>query len=649
MEESWSATLAVRSSETALHPAAAVAAVGEPETRDVGDDAGYPPAAAAAAAMYLTTVVLVSATIALLAYLIRIRRQKLKVFANLGVNGPEPNILFGNLDEFAKKRSFEVYADWTRAFGKTYGVYEGSAPVLVTSDPDILRDVYVKKFSHFFGRRLFPVQPEPDTGADKEVHILFSRGHRWKRLRTTISPTFSNIKMKQMFPLVKVCVDHTVDVFCAAKAETGEEFDIHGMMQGMTLDVIASCAFGLSPVFQRNEDDPILLRCRRLFEDFARKPWIMILGALFPEGRNFWWKMCKLIASYTYDDMDWLYTNLSSVIEARRQQSAAGVQPGRVDLLQLLLDAEVVGGSALSSSLTHLTMTDGDDRAPATGSAGGANHSGIVGCGQDPPASGLAATKDSDTADAWAGPRHDVAPAAPPKDVRSGQALPFAGHASPAGCPAQSKGKLSKDEVIANSVVFLVGGYETTSNLISYVAYEMAMHPQCQSKLQSELDDALATEDGFTYEIITHLPYLEMVVSEALRMYPMGMFITGRICMKDVEVGGLPIPQGMMVQPDVWSLHHDPVYWGDSPNEFDPDRFLPEAVSKRDPMVYLPFGAGPKNCVGMRFALTECKFAIARLLSKYTVLATPRTRVELIDGAALNPKNGIIVKLVERN
>ena len=108
--------------------------------------------------------------------------------------------------------------------------------------------------------------------------------------------------------------------------------------------------------------------------------------------------------------------------------------------------------------------------------------------------------------------------------------------------------------------------------------------------------------------------------------------LVNRRCTNPCTVLGLKIPKDFVIAPDIISLHFDPKHWGEDANEFNPLRFSPEIT--RHPAVYMPFGLGPRNCVGMRFALLEMKLALVKFLSKYSVFATDETpkNVEFTEG-----------------
>ncbi|KAL2298921.1 hypothetical protein Nmel_014531, partial [Mimus melanotis] len=207
---------------------------------------------------------------------------------------------------------------------------------------------------------------------------------------------------------------------------------------------------------------------------------------------------------------------------------------------------------------------------------------------------------------------------------------------------------LTDIEVLAQAFIFIFAGYEPTSNSLGYLAYELALHPDVQEKLLQEIDTVLPNKAPLTYEALMKLEYLDMTLNESLRMYPLGGRIE-RTCKKDVEINGVTIPKGVVVTIPPYVLHRDPEYWP-NPDEFRPERFSKENKNSIDPYTYLPFGAGPRNCIGMRFALLTVKVAMASLLQHFTFQTCKETQIpiKLSSVGLLTPEKPIVLKLVPR-
>ncbi|NXJ82888.1 CP3AL protein, partial [Trogon melanurus] len=207
---------------------------------------------------------------------------------------------------------------------------------------------------------------------------------------------------------------------------------------------------------------------------------------------------------------------------------------------------------------------------------------------------------------------------------------------------------LTDIEVLSQAFIFIFAGYEPTSNTLCYLAYELATHPDVQQKLLQEIDTVLPNKAPLTYEALMQLEYLDMTVNETLRLFPLGGRLE-RTCKKDVEINGVTIPKGVIVMIPPYTLHRNPEYWS-NPEEFRPERFSKENKETIDPYMYLPFGAGPRNCIGMRFALLTLKVAIAILLQHFTFQTCKETQIplKLSSKGLLRPEKPIILKLVPR-
>uniref|UniRef100_A0A8C6HUV5 unspecific monooxygenase n=1 Tax=Mus spicilegus TaxID=10103 RepID=A0A8C6HUV5_MUSSI len=208
---------------------------------------------------------------------------------------------------------------------------------------------------------------------------------------------------------------------------------------------------------------------------------------------------------------------------------------------------------------------------------------------------------------------------------------------------------LSDLEMAAQTLIFIFGGYDGTSTSISFIMYELATHPDVQKKLQDEIDRALPNKAPVTYDALMDMEYLDMVVNESLRLYPVVSRID-RFSKKDVEIHGVFIPKGTIVMIPIYPLHRDPEYWPE-PEDFCPERFSKENKGNIDPYIYMPFGNGPRNCIGMRFALISVKLAVTGVLQNFTVQPCEETQipVKISRQPIFRPEKPIILKFVSRD
>ncbi|KYN44186.1 Cytochrome P450 9e2 [Trachymyrmex septentrionalis] len=182
--------------------------------------------------------------------------------------------------------------------------------------------------------------------------------------------------------------------------------------------------------------------------------------------------------------------------------------------------------------------------------------------------------------------------------------------------------ELTIEDMTAQAFIFFFGGFDTVSSLMCFAVHEIAVNPDVQAKLRDEVDEVLKTNNGdLTYEALNGMQYLDAVINEALRKWPIAAFLD-RINVEDFELppalpGDKPflLKKGMNVWFPVYGLHRDPKYF-ERPDEFDPERFLDENKKDINSAAYLPFGLGPRMCIGNRFALLETKVMLFHLLSR---------------------------------
>ncbi|KAL1132417.1 hypothetical protein AAG570_010372 [Ranatra chinensis] len=203
------------------------------------------------------------------------------------------------------------------------------------------------------------------------------------------------------------------------------------------------------------------------------------------------------------------------------------------------------------------------------------------------------------------------------------------------------------DEIVAFTMTFFFDGYETTSVLIIYILYELALRKDIQTRLREEIQSSFKNLDDLEYDSLHNLPYLDAVISETLRYYPPGTVMT-KICTKDIllrsEGKEYPIKKGMTVALPILSVHRDAKYFAE-PEKFDPDRFL-NVSNNIDG--YLPFSVGPRACLGSRFALTMTKIALVALMLNFEVSPKDKNAKEIeVDPSSpifLLPKGGFWIK-----
>ncbi|XP_038141280.1 cytochrome P450 3A30-like isoform X2 [Cyprinodon tularosa] len=186
---------------------------------------------------------------------------------------------------------------------------------------------------------------------------------------------------------------------------------------------------------------------------------------------------------------------------------------------------------------------------------------------------------------------------------------------------------LNDHEILSQLTMLLFAGYETSATTLVFLAYTLARNPEVMKQLQQEIDLTFPNKGLVQYDGLMQMEYLSSVVDECLRLYPPAARIE-RMTKETVRIQGITIPKNMIVQVPVYALHRDPDLWPD-PEEFKPDRFSKENKHNINPYAYLPFGMGPRNCLGKRFALVMIKLALVKVLQTYSFLVCEETEIPL--------------------
>uniref|UniRef100_A0A8C4L7Q2 Uncharacterized protein n=1 Tax=Equus asinus TaxID=9793 RepID=A0A8C4L7Q2_EQUAS len=204
--------------------------------------------------------------------------------------------------------------------------------------------------------------------------------------------------------------------------------------------------------------------------------------------------------------------------------------------------------------------------------------------------------------------------------------------------------ELSDEDIRAEADTFMFGGHDTTASGLSWVLYNLARHPEHQERCRQEVRDLLRDREPkeIEWDDLAQLPFLTMCIKESLRLHPPTVGISQRGTQDIVLPDGRVIPKGALnvkgrsilgkKRGPIFGTHHNPSVWP-NPEVYDPFRFDPENTKERSPLAFIPFSAGPRNCIGQTFAMTEMKVVLALTLLSFRVLPAgeePRRKPELI-------------------
>ncbi|XP_076273984.1 putative cytochrome P450 6a20 [Rhynchophorus ferrugineus] len=189
---------------------------------------------------------------------------------------------------------------------------------------------------------------------------------------------------------------------------------------------------------------------------------------------------------------------------------------------------------------------------------------------------------------------------------------------------------LTENEIIAQCYIFFLAGFETSSTTLTFALSELAQHQDIQSKLRDEIETTLAQHGGkLTYEAVMKMTYLEKVINETLRRYP-PVPLTQRVATSKYHIPGTNhvLDKGVVVQIPIWGLHMDPEYYP-NPEVFNPEHFSEENKASRPDFTFLPFGEGPRMCIGLRFGKLQTKVGLISLIRKYNFTLNEKTKIPL--------------------
>ena len=198
---------------------------------------------------------------------------------------------------------------------------------------------------------------------------------------------------------------------------------------------------------------------------------------------------------------------------------------------------------------------------------------------------------------------------------------------------------MTDQQLLEETNILITAGHETTANALSWIFYLLAKHPDKQELLRTELREVLGSREP-TFMDVPKLSYTTQVIEESMRLYPPA-WVTDRQAAADDEIKGHEVPKGTMVVLAIYALHHDAKFW-DDPEAFRPERFAPTSRKQMNTNYsYLPFGGGPRLCIGNSFAMMEMQLVLAYYLRKYRIRLASQQPPEMLPLVTLRPKNGI--------
>lgn len=546
------------------------------------------------------------------------RRHRHKTFERMQIDGPKPNLIHGQLYQTRREPYVKYAHKLHQKYGKNVGIFLGGDPYLMTKDLELIQQVFVANSRIFYDRMDFymNVDPVPDN-------LICQRGDRWRYMRKLLTPAFTNSKIKtnQFYRDTQQTVrkfvqqleanSTIVEVANNDNRENGNDVAIGGKirretivedtydrMAAVALDVIVKTAFHMDNVISfggtlvssnssltkgkskidLTEQDIFLSTVKRACR-LAFNPLVELIFC-FPFLDKPLTFLCNRL--YFGSIITFLFRRLDYLVRrADHQHSVAGAKDGSKQIVKS------------STSIDNNTNNS--------------NNSGHK------------------------------------QQRRIIDSL----------IEVLRERKITRSEFTGNAFVIVFAGFETTANALTFTLWLLARNERVQVKLRKQLQSQMAKitrkaeaksglkddtdsrrrksnkinqqsleelADEELAELAFGCEYLEMVLNESLRLYPPVPGLSCRQASLDcVLSNGLKIEKGVNVIPSVFSIHRDKTIWGQDANLFKPERFEMLDVAQLNSAMFMPFGLGPRNCIGKAAAMHEMKIVIGRLILEYSI------------------------------
>ena len=201
---------------------------------------------------------------------------------------------------------------------------------------------------------------------------------------------------------------------------------------------------------------------------------------------------------------------------------------------------------------------------------------------------------------------------------------------------------MSDKQLLEESLILFVAGHETTANAMSWAPYLLTRHPEVVEKMRNEIKQVLGDREP-AFEDLPKLQYVHQVIQESMRLYPPA-WVTDRVALEDDEINGVAIPKDTMVIIYIYGAHHSDKLW-DQPEQFRPERFAKENIKSKPAFAYMPFGGGPRLCIGNNFAMMEMQLALTKMVRRFDFQLVPGQVINAYPMVTLRPRYGIKMKL----
>ncbi|WP_086596292.1 cytochrome P450 [Hymenobacter crusticola] len=205
---------------------------------------------------------------------------------------------------------------------------------------------------------------------------------------------------------------------------------------------------------------------------------------------------------------------------------------------------------------------------------------------------------------------------------------------------------MTEEQVVDEALILLVAGHETSANALSWMWYLLAQHPSVVAQMRADMTQVLCDRSA-AFADLPNLGYSLQIVQETMRLYPPA-WIVDRVAQEDDSYNGIRLPKGTMISAYLLGIHHAPSLWEDA-EAFRPERFAPEQMKQQPPYAYIPFGGGPRLCIGNQFALTEMQLVLLEMLRRFDIDWVEQPPIQLQPLITLRPRQEIRLRFRSRS
>ncbi|KAG2492001.1 hypothetical protein HYH03_009731 [Edaphochlamys debaryana] len=575
------------------------------------------------------------------------------------IPGPPSLPLLGCIPQILRRGGPFFFRDCAGRYGPVFKVALGRTWTVVVADAELARQAGQKLRNH--------VIIEPNLMRtwilDMDQYGLFqAKDAHWRLVRSSWQPAFSSASLSGYLPRMMDCAEALAGRLAGRAAGAGR-VDLWRELGAMTLQVVGSTAYGVD--FQTTGEEPqpqpqplgqeegqgrgVGKGAQQQGPHFGKR-LAQAAGDIFRVGSAFHGSRYQRVAMLFPE----LRRPLSALAHALPDRPFARLVESRMYLFHACMDL-ITAWKGRTGDPKEGSSNGSDDVRGANGHHQGNGHVNGAAGGGAAALAPIGPVEDSGQVEGRAVPKGAAKGDVPGVDPPAPSVSPgsFLGLMLAARDKATGQG-LTDLQVAAQVSTFILAGYETTANALTFAVYCLATNPEAEARLIAEVDSVLGPDRLPTEADLSRLVYTEAVINEAMRLFPPAHATTRIVGEEPVEIGGVTLPPATPVILAIMTAHTDPRVWP-RVDDFVPERFMPTSplypeVCAKVPGAHAPFGYGSRMCIGWKFALMEAKAVLAILYQRLRFEMEPgQGPLPLATALTLAPRDGLWVRPVLRS